>query len=241
MKNVQTQSAPKSNNAILASMGKTAPKKPSANTAPKKPSANTAPKKPSVKTAPKKPSAKPADTTADKIGVALVAFQTAVQSGATVKETAFDALDVLRARMAIPKKITPEFKPDYMGILADLMDKEKSYLKGCSGLSMPATAEYSVHEFKMYRYGYNLIREWFKIRGLIVAKPRAPQQSMGENEGQNPENPSPQTARAPLDVVGGVVDTLKELEDCELLAPSIRDAIVALSVAYSTAKNKAKK
>ena len=208
MKNVQTQTATKSN-AILASMGK--------------------------RTAPKKPSAK----TADKIEIALVAFQTAVQSGVTVKETAFDALDVLRSRMAIPPTITVDFKPDYMGILADLMGKDKAHLKGCSGLDMPATAEYSAQEFKMYRYGYNLIREWFKTRGLVMPKPRAPKQE--NEEGQNPETPAPQTALAPMDVVGSAVATLKEFEDCELLAPSIRDAIVALAMAYTTAKNKAKK
>lgn len=162
-------------------------------------------------------------------------FLRQVKSGANNRENVFDSLDKMRAFMNIPHTITADFRPDYMGILADIVGKEKVYFKGCSGLHyLSDKVEYSQAEFKVYRYAYNLIREWFKTRGLIISAQRG---ATSKNTTQTPEGASAQASQAsPIETITNAVELLKEYEDNELLSPAVRDCVANFIVAFTKAK-----
>ena len=162
-------------------------------------------------------------------------FLKQVKSGANNRENVFTTLDNLRPFMDIPQTITAEFRPDYMGILADIVGKEKAYFKGCSGLHyLTDKVEYTQAEFKVYRYAYNLIRDWFKVRGLIISAQRG---ATSKSTAQTQEGASAQASHAsPIEVVTQAVELLKEYEDSELLPPAVRDCVARFIVAFTKAK-----
>lgn len=162
-------------------------------------------------------------------------FLKQVKSGANNRENVFTSLDKMRAFMNIPQTITADFRPDYMGILAEIVGEAKAYFKGCSGLHYPANkVEYSQAEFKVYRYAYNLIREWFKARGLIISAQRG---ATSKSTTQTQEGASAQASQAsPMEVVTNAVELLKEYEDNELLSPAVRDCVANFIMAFTKAK-----
>ena len=177
----------------------------------------------------------PADEQQKTLREAKALFLKQVKSGANNRENVFDSLDKMRAFMNIPHTITAEFRPDYMGILADIVGKEKAYFKGCSGLHyLTDKVEYSQAEFKVYRYAYNLIREWFKARGLIISAQRG---ATSKDTTQAQEGASAQASQAsPIETVTNAVELLKEYEDNELLPPAVRDCVARFIVAFTKAK-----
>lgn len=193
------------------------------------------------KTPPKATKITKAKANANAVDLAIVEFRTLVQTGANNRELVFEALDKIKPSLGVPTVITLEYKPDYMTILGSLLGVTKQHLSGCSGLRYPEGREYSKDQFKVYRYAYNLIREWFKVRGLVMTKTREPRpKDAGTAEGV--ETPSPQsTTLSPIDAVHDAVEMLKDYEDNELLSPKIRDAIAMLTVAFAEETNKASK
>ena len=160
-------------------------------------------------------------------------FLKQVKQGANNRESVFTTLDNMRAYMNIPATITADFRPDYMGILADIIGKEKTYLKGCSGLHyLTGKVAYSQADFKLYRYAYNLIRDWFKTRGLIISAQRGATSKSTEQE-----SASAQASHAsPLEVITKAVELFKEYEDNELLSPAVRDCVATFIMAFTKAK-----